>query len=131
MPPVQLKQKPIRIDQFDDLLGGKGHGNRILGPSDLSDSGSDTIENTDSSDANSDLDTDSAGTGERSSEGNQSILDADIGIDRIVDANEAGLGGGLDQAEEARLGVNVNAAKRRAKTTELLKYGRRRKNIKR
>ena len=31
--------------------------------------------------------------------------DADIGADRIVSADEAGLGGGLDQAEEALLGV--------------------------
>jgi hypothetical protein len=31
--------------------------------------------------------------------------DADIGFDRIVSGPEAGLGGGLDQAEEAQLGV--------------------------
>jgi hypothetical protein len=30
---------------------------------------------------------------------------ADLGIDRVVDASEAGLGGGLDQAEEAQLGI--------------------------
>ena len=29
----------------------------------------------------------------------------DIGFDRVVRGNEAGLGGGLDQAEEAQLGV--------------------------
>ena len=29
----------------------------------------------------------------------------DIGFDRVVDADGAGLGGGLDQAEEAQLGV--------------------------
>lgn len=29
----------------------------------------------------------------------------DIGFDRVVRPEEAGLGGGLDQAEEARLGV--------------------------
>ena len=29
----------------------------------------------------------------------------DIGPDRIVSAAEAGLGGGLDQAEEAQLGI--------------------------
>ncbi|HVF18062.1 MAG TPA: hypothetical protein VNA21_14175 [Steroidobacteraceae bacterium] len=29
----------------------------------------------------------------------------DIGFDRVVAADEAGLGGGLDQAEEAQLGV--------------------------
>ena len=31
--------------------------------------------------------------------------DADLGADRIVTAEEVGLGGGLDQAEEAQLGV--------------------------
>ncbi len=31
--------------------------------------------------------------------------DADIGFDRIVSGSEAGLGGGLDQAEEAQLSV--------------------------
>jgi hypothetical protein len=30
---------------------------------------------------------------------------ADVGFDRVVPSEEAGLGGGLDQAEEARLGV--------------------------
>ena len=32
-------------------------------------------------------------------------LGGDTGFDRVVGAGEAGLGGGLDQAEEARLGV--------------------------
>jgi hypothetical protein len=32
-------------------------------------------------------------------------LGGDIGFDRVVRSEEAGLGGGLDQAEEARLGV--------------------------
>lgn len=32
-------------------------------------------------------------------------IGGDIGTDRIVGADEAGLGGGLDQAEEARLGI--------------------------
>jgi hypothetical protein len=30
---------------------------------------------------------------------------ADIGTDRVITADEAGLGGGLDQAEEAQLGI--------------------------
>jgi hypothetical protein len=34
-----------------------------------------------------------------------SSLAGDIGFDRVVQADEAGLGGGLDQAEEAQLGV--------------------------
>jgi hypothetical protein len=32
-------------------------------------------------------------------------VDADIGFDRVVDESEAGLGGGLDQAEEAQFGI--------------------------
>ena len=32
-------------------------------------------------------------------------LDADLLPDRIVETEEAGLGGGLDQAEEAQLGI--------------------------
>ena len=30
---------------------------------------------------------------------------ADIAADRVVESDEAGLGGGLDQAEEAQLGI--------------------------
>jgi hypothetical protein len=32
-------------------------------------------------------------------------MGGDTGFDRVIGADEAGLGGGLDQAEEARLGV--------------------------
>ena len=32
-------------------------------------------------------------------------MGGDTGFDRVIEADEAGLGGGLDQAEEARLGV--------------------------
>ena len=32
-------------------------------------------------------------------------LGADVGFDRVVTSEEAGLGGGLDQAEEAQLGI--------------------------
>jgi hypothetical protein len=47
------------------------------------------------------------GTGEHLTAGKDPNIhiNADIDTDRIVDADEAGLGGGLDQAEEARLGV--------------------------
>lgn len=50
---------------------------------------------------------DREGTGERMMAGKeQTVLPgADIGFDRIVGAEEAGLGGGLDQAEEAQLGI--------------------------
>jgi hypothetical protein len=39
----------------------------------------------------------------------------DIGFDRVVGADEAGLGGGLDQAEEARLGVTDEELAERAR----------------
>jgi hypothetical protein len=51
-----------------------------------------------------DVDTDAVGTDERGSVENEPIADSphDIGFDRIISADDAGLGGGLDQAEEAR-----------------------------
>ena len=80
-----------------------GHDARALGRSDSSDSGSELI-----GDGNPDDDTsDREGTGERASvdPGIDTRTDTDIGFDRVVDASEAGLGGGLDQAEEAQLGI--------------------------
>ena len=84
----------------------KGHDIRSLGPSDSSDSGSDVAgPGIEGEEAESD--TDRYGTGERASvaedvdvEGNR-----DIRTDRVVTADEAGFGGGLDQAEEAQLGI--------------------------
>ena len=76
----------------------KGHDTKTLGPSDTSDSGSDVNpgEPTGS-------DSDRAGTGERENiEGEQGRTGSDSGVDRVVSEREAGLGGGLDQAEEAR-----------------------------
>src|SRR5436190_75599 len=70
-----------------------------LGPSDTSDTSADRPgeETTDS---------DRGGTGERVSIGRspKSEQHDEAGVDRIVRGEEAGLGGGLDQAEEARLG---------------------------
>jgi len=53
-----------------------------------------------------DENSDAAGTGEHLTAGKEPRVrvNADRDTDRIVDAAEAGLGGGLDQAEEARLG---------------------------
>ena len=53
-----------------------------------------------------DENSDAAGTGEHLTAGKEprGRVNADRDTDRIVDAAEAGLGGGLDQAEEARLG---------------------------
>ena len=66
-----------------------------IGPSDSSDTSSDRPGKS--------TDTDSGGTGERRTVG-KIPRPKDQGADRVVDSEEAGLGGGLDQAEEARLG---------------------------
>lgn len=99
------RTRSVDLDALLDESGNevsKGHGIRSLGPSDSSDTGADMVgvgglDNT----------SDRYGTGERASierdtDGNSG---ADISADSIVDADEAGLGGGLDQAEEAQLGV--------------------------
>ena len=79
----------------------KGHDTKSLGPSDTSDSGSDVNPGEPGG-----SDSDGSGTGERmSADGTLTGSGAGRGADRVVDAGEAGLGGGLDQAEEARLGT--------------------------
>lgn len=87
----------------------EGHDTRALGPSDSSDSGSDVAgpgAGEELGDRDLDAGSDRFGTGERLSAGRQPATreDADREPDRIVDDTEAGLGGGLDQAEEARRG---------------------------
>lgn len=72
----------------------------VVGASDSSDTGADAS-GAESNDSTSDRN----GTGERVDMESDVIPDADIGADRIVNAEEAGLGGGLDQAEEAQLGL--------------------------
>ncbi|MEO8309281.1 MAG: hypothetical protein ABI616_14700 [Pseudomonadota bacterium] len=96
---------PVDIDELLDESGNevaKGHGIRSLGPSDSSDTGADMV-----GIGGLDSTSDRNGTGERASV--EPVPDVDIGIDistdSVVDANEAGLGGGLDQAEEAQLGI--------------------------
>lgn len=112
----------------------KGHDTDSLGPSDTSDSGSDmkgpglldadrlhldrgTTDDLeggslrerdpgrDLHDLNLDDNSDSGGTGERLTAGQDPRvrLNSDRDADRVVEGEEAGLGGGLDQAEEARL----------------------------
>lgn len=78
-----------------------GHDIGALGPSDSSDSGSDLAgarPNTD------DMSLD-RGADEDSDAGHAN----DIDVDRVVSAGEAGLGGGLDQAEEALVGARGGA----------------------
>ncbi len=87
----------------------KGHDTRSLGPSDSSDSGSDLARpGTDRAvgDINMDDNSDRYGTGEHITAGKEPKLrvNADRDVDRVVDSDAAGLGGGLDQAEEGRLG---------------------------
>jgi hypothetical protein len=74
----------------------KGHDTRSLGPGDSSDSGSDLagVRGLDEKDTESEL------------SGGESVSESDdVAPDRVVGADEAGLGGGLDEAEEAQLGI--------------------------
>jgi hypothetical protein len=94
----------VDIDALLDDAGNevsRGHGIRSLGPSDSSDTGADMMG------LGGDSTSDRNGTGERASVENEADEDAgiDIAADQVVDADEAGLGGGLDQAEEAQLGI--------------------------
>jgi hypothetical protein len=78
-----------------------------LGPSDRSDTPSDRP-------GEAGTDTDSGGTGERRTVG-KVPEPRDAGTDRVVDSQEAGLGGGLDQAEEARKGKTDEEIARKGK----------------
>jgi hypothetical protein len=95
------KPLPARVPAPDEEIL-KGHDNRSLGPSDSSDTGADMmgIGGLDST-------SDRHGTGERleADDPTEDHASEDLLPDRIVNAEEVGLGGGLDQAEEARFGV--------------------------
>jgi hypothetical protein len=77
----------------------QGRAQPKIGPSDSSDTPADR--------PNQSTDTDDGGTGERVTVGKapQAELHDEREPDRVVDSSEAGLGGGLDQAEEAQLGL--------------------------
>ena len=76
----------------------KGHDTKSLGPSDTSDSGSDVNPGEPAG-----SDSDRGGTGERRTIADDQVrTGSDSGVDRVVPASEAGLGSGLDEAEEAR-----------------------------
>lgn len=111
MPRKLRKQDPIDVlpdvlaDEVErDQLLPPGSDVRSIGPSDSSDAGSDMMGL-----GNLDTTTDRFGTGERASveldDEGELRPDADIEPDRVVEAKNAGLGGGLDQAEEAQLGI--------------------------
>ena len=74
----------------------QGRADPKVGPSDSSDTFSDRPEKS--------TDSDAGGTGERPTIGNVPERH-EAGTDRVVNSEEAGLGGGLDQAEEARRGA--------------------------
>ena len=117
---------PDNLTPGRDISNPPGHDLRSLGPSDSSDSGSDmagpglldddlinldrgTNEDSDAGLGDLDLDdnSDRYGTGEHLTAGKDPRirLNSDIDVDRVVSAADAGLGMGLDQAEEARLGI--------------------------
>src|SRR5687768_6139428 len=94
------RRTPGPITDLPDALGvmRAGDDSHDYGPSDSSDSGSDLAGLRSSTDRN--------GTGERASADPEAeSVDGDILPDRVVDADHAGLGDGLDQAEEAQLGI--------------------------
>lgn len=70
-----------------------------IGPSDTTDTFYDNPQGTSDSDA--------GGTGERGPATDRSGRERrnETSPDRVVDSRDAGLGGGLDEAEEARMGV--------------------------
>jgi hypothetical protein len=75
----------------------QGRAEPKIGPSDSSDTYSDRPDRLST-------DSDEGGTGERPAVGKVPHA-ADEVADRVVTSEEAGLGGGLDQAEEAQLGT--------------------------
>ena len=120
------KARSIDLDTLLDESGNEvlnGHQVSSPGPSDSSDSGADLI-GADGSDVDPDSTSDRHGTGEGLSVENEleAPPGADIAPDRIVSARDAGLGRGLDQAEEAQLGITdeeLDAAARKLLGQEL------------
>ena len=92
------RKNPVRIPTEDEML--KGRDIASLGPSDSSDTGADMmgLRGLDST-------SDRHGTGERLDVEEVGDETEELALDRVVSSREAGLGGGLDQAEEAQLGI--------------------------
>ena len=92
------RKNPVRIPREDEML--KGRDIASLGPSDSSDTGADMmgLRGLDST-------SDRQGTGERLDVEEVGDETEELALDRVVSSREAGLGGGLDQAEEAQLGI--------------------------
>jgi hypothetical protein len=85
----------------------QGRADPKIGPSDSSDTFSDRPDRPST-------DSDGGGTGERTTVGKVPHA-ADEGADRVVKSEEAGLGGGLDQAEEAQQGKTDEQLEKEAK----------------
>jgi hypothetical protein len=85
----------------------QGRAQPKIGPSDSSDTLSDRPQAPDT-------DSDAGGTGERQTIGKVPERH-EAGTDRVVNDEEAGLGGGLDQAEEARLGTTDEELQKKSK----------------
>ncbi len=92
------------VSEALELPVSRGHDTGSLGPSDLSDSGSDFAAGRAAGDEELISDSDSAGTGVRAGVGRHDGEAADTLFDRVVGAEDAGLGDGLDEAEEALRG---------------------------
>ena len=92
-------------DNLPDTGGAAArHGNDMgsLGPSDTTDSGSDIAAGSAVSADELGSDSDAAGTGDRAGVASDEEIGSDNGFDQDVDAQDAGLGTGLDEAELAR-----------------------------
>ena len=84
----------------------QGRADPKIGPSDSSDTYSDRPDTN--------TDTDAGGTGERKTVGK--VPNArDLKTDRVAEDKDVGLGGGLDQAEEGRLGTTDEELARKPK----------------
>jgi hypothetical protein len=96
----------------DDLLGLDRGTNQDIeaGRHNVADAGRDV------GDLGMDDNSDRYGTGEHMTAGQEPGVraNADVGFDRVVGADEAGLGRGLDQAEEAQLGITDEEARKAA-----------------
>ena len=77
--------------------------------------GSDTSDTISDRPGEPSTDSDAEGTGDRSTVGTEQPPKPEIGADRVARDRDVGLGGGLDQAEEAQLGVTDEQLKKKLK----------------
>jgi hypothetical protein len=87
----------------------QGRADPKIGPSDSSDTFADRPDEPTT-------DSDAEGTGIRPTVGMVKPPKPEIGTDRVVRDDEAGLGGGLDEAEEAILGITDEELEEKKKT---------------